>query len=76
MYFFEDITLLLISMDPLLIFSSPAIVLKIVVFPIPDGPRRQIISPSFLIENDTFLTLVFPPILKSTFATSKKLFRN
>ena len=59
------------SIDPLLIFSKPAIVLNIVVFPIPDGPKRQTTSPSFLIEKDTFLTFVFPPTQKSTFLTSK-----
>ena len=59
--FFEDIVLLLIIIDPLLIFSNPAIVLKIVVFPIPEGPRRQIMSPSFWTEKDTFFTFVFPP---------------
>ena len=68
---FDDKILSFIIIEPLLIFSSPAIVLKIVVFPIPEGPKRQIISPSFLIEKDTFLTLVFPPTLKSTFLTSK-----
>ena len=34
------------------IFSNPAIDLRIVVFPIPEGPRRQTISPSFSIEKD------------------------
>ena len=50
-------------MVPLSIFSKPAIVLKIVVFPIPDGPNRQIISPSFWIEKETFFTFVVPPTL-------------
>ena len=45
------------SIDPLLIFSKPAIVLNIVVLPIPDGPKRHIISPSFSITKDTFETL-------------------
>ena len=61
------------AIDPLLIFSKPAIVLNIVVLPIPDGPKRHIISPSFSIAKDTFETLVLPPALKSTFLTSKKL---
>ena len=60
-------------MWPFLIFCSPAIALSIVVFPIPDGPNKQIMSPSFSIENDIFLTFVFPSIIKSTFFTSKKL---
>jgi len=34
-------------------------VLKIVVLPIPEGPNRQIISPSFSIVNETLLTLLF-----------------
>ena len=58
-------------MVPLFIFSNPAIDLRIVVFPIPEGPKRQIISPSFLIEKETFFTLIFPPILKSTFYIKK-----
>ena len=49
-------------MVPLFIFSNPAIDLRIVVFPIPEGPKRQIISPSFLMEKETFFTLIFPPI--------------
>ena len=35
--------------SPLFILSKPAIVLSIVVFPMPEGPRIQIISPSFSI---------------------------
>ena len=34
---------------PFGIFWSPAIDLSIVVFPIPDGPSKQIMSPLFLI---------------------------
>ena len=69
----EDKSLPLSVIEPFFIFSSPAIVLSIVVLPIPEGPRRQIISPSFSIEKDTFLTLFFSPIMKSTFLISKKL---
>ena len=58
--------------EPFFIFSKPAIVLKIVVLPIPEGPKRHITSPSFSIEKETFFTLVFPPTLKSTFLISKK----
>ena len=46
---------------PLLIFSKPAIDLKIVVFPIPEGPNKQTISPLFLIFKDRFFILVIPP---------------
>ena len=56
---------------PDLIFSSPAIVRNIVVLPIPEGPRRQIISPSFSIDRFTLLTLFFPPAVKDTFSISK-----
>ena len=59
-------------MDPDVIFSNPAIVLRIVVLPTPDGPKRQIISPLFSILKETFFTLVFPPALKLTFLISKK----
>ena len=59
--FFDEIKLLFRVIVPLLIFSKPAIVLSIVVFPIPEGPKRQIISPSFSIEKETFFTLGFPP---------------
>ena len=44
---------------PLSIFSNPAIVLSTVVFPIPDGPNKQIISPSFSKLKVTLLTLFF-----------------
>ena len=46
-----------VRLFPVLIFSRPAIVLSIVVLPIPDGPSKQIISPWFSIVNDTLLTL-------------------
>ena len=65
--FVDEIFFPLSEIEPSLILSSPAIVLNIVVFPIPEGPRRHITSPSFLIEKDTFFTLVLPPTLKSTF---------
>ena len=68
----EEIVLPFKIIEPSFILSSPAIVLKIVVFPIPEGPKRHITSPFFSIEKDTFLTLVFPPTLKLTFLTSKK----
>ena len=70
--FSDDINLPLSSMDPLFIFSNPAIVLNIVVFPIPEGPKRHITSPSFSIEKETSLTLVLPLTLKSTSLISKK----
>ena len=44
---FEDNILDFSLIDPFSIFSKPAIDLKIVVFPIPDGPSKQIISPFF-----------------------------
>ena len=43
--------------SPLLIFSSPAIALRIVVLPTPDGPRIEIISPWLEILNDTSTNL-------------------
>ena len=47
-FFFEDDKILPFnSIEPLFIFSNPAIVLNIVVFPMPDGPKRHITSPSF-----------------------------
>ena len=67
----DDINILFNLIDPFFIFSNPAIVLSIVVFPIPDGPKIHKISPSFSIEKETSLTLVIPPILKSTFFISK-----
>ena len=69
---FEDINLLFSFIDPLLIFSNPAIVLNIVVLPIPEGPNKHIISPLSFIEKDTFLTFVLPPAQKSTFFTSNE----
>ena len=71
--FSEEIVFPFNLIDPFLIFCSPAMVLKIVVFPIPDGPSKHIISPSFSMEKDTFLTFVLPPTTKSTLFTSKKL---
>ena len=53
------------------ILRTIAIVLSIVVFPIPEGPRIHKVSPSFSIAKDAFLTLIFPPIVKSTFLISK-----
>ena len=58
------------------IFSRPAIDLSIVVLPIPDGPNKQIISPSFSIFKETLFTLFFSLAAKVTFSISKKfLFR-
>ena len=59
--------------EPLFTFSK-LMVLKMVVLPIPEGPKRHITSPSFSIEKETFFTLVFPPTLKSTFLISKKFY--
>ena len=56
------------------IVSNPAIVLKIVVLPIPDGPSRQTISPSFSIVNVTLLTLFFSLAAKVTLSIWKKFF--
>ena len=56
------------------IVSSPAIVLKIVVLPIPDGPSRQTISPSFSIVKVTLLTLFFSLAAKVTLSICKKFF--
>ena len=66
-YFFNEIF-------PSFIFSRPAIVLRIVVLPIPEGPRRQTISPSFSIDKFTLFTLFFPPATKETLSISKKIF--
>ena len=40
-----DTIVLLIEITPEFIFSKPAIDLKIVVFPLPEGPNNDIISP-------------------------------
>ena len=61
-------------MVPELIFSSPAIVLKIVVLPIPEGPSKHTTSPSFSIFKVTLLTLFFLLAAKVTLSISKKLF--
>ena len=71
--FSEDKVFPLSVIEPLFIFSKPAIVLKIVVLPIPEGPNKHMMSPSFSIEKETFFTLTLFPILKSTFLISKKL---
>src|SRR5210317_1263511 len=70
----DEITLPFKLILPELIFSNPAIVLKIVVLPIPEGPRRQITSPSFSIFNETLLTLFFLLAAKVTLLISKKFF--
>ena len=44
---------------PLESFCNPAIVLKIVVLPIPEGPNSEIISPWSLIIRFTLFTLFF-----------------
>ena len=44
------------------------------VFPIPEGPKRHITSPSFSIDKETFFTLVLPPTLKSTSSISKNFY--
>ena len=72
--FSEEITLPFKLIDPDFIFSKPAIVLKIVVLPIPDGPSKQTTSPSFSIFKDTLLTLFFLLAAKVTLLISKKLF--
>ena len=69
LFSFYDINLLFNLIDPLSIFSNPAIVLSIVVFPIPDGPKIHKVSPSFSIEKETSLTLVFPPTVSYTHLT-------
>ena len=38
--------------------SRPAIVINIVVFPIPEGPSRQTVSPSVTIFHEQLLALV------------------
>ena len=52
---------------PVSIFSKPAIARSIVVFPIPEGPNKQIISPSFSKLKVTLLTLFFLLAAKVTF---------
>ena len=48
MWFFSDEIILDFNfIKPFSIFSKPAIDLNIVVFPIPEGPNRQTISPFF-----------------------------
>ena len=69
---FEDNTLSFKTIVPESIFSKPAIVLKIVVLPIPEGPNKQTISPSFSIFKETLLTLFFSLALKVTLLISRK----
>ena len=69
---FEDKVFPLSFICPFSIFSKPAIDLRIVGYPIPEWPKRQIISPSFSIEKETLFTLFVPPALNDTFETSKK----
>jgi len=52
--------------SPLNIYLKPAIILKRVVFPQPDGPRIKNISPS-LTEKLTFFKILFLPKLFETF---------
>ena len=70
--FLDEIILFFNEIVPDCIFSSPAIVLKIVVLPIPDGPSRQTISPSFSIVKVTLLTLFFSLAAKVTLSICKK----
>ena len=53
-------------------FCKPAIDLKIVVFPIPDGPNKQTISPSFLIVRLKSRTLFFLLAAKVALLISRK----
>ena len=69
---FDEIFFPFNFISPESIFSKPAIDLRIVVLPIPEGPKRQIISPSFSIEKDTLFTLFVPPALNVVFVISKK----
>ena len=43
--FSDEIIFLFSHISPFLILSKPAIALKIVVLPTPDGPRIEIMSP-------------------------------
>ena len=49
-------------------------VLSIVVFPIPEGPNKQIISPLFSIRKETLFTLFLALAVKVTLSISKKFF--
>ena len=49
---------------PLLSFCRPAIVLNMVVFPIPEGPSNETISPCFSITRFTLFTLFFSLAVK------------
>ena len=69
----EDIILFFSIIFPDRTLSSPAIVRSMVVLPIPDGPKRQIISPSFSIFRETLLTLFLSLAANVTFSISKKL---
>ena len=51
---------------------KPAIVLKIVVFPTPDGPSKHTISPFYFIVSDTLLILFFSLATKVAFLISRK----
>ena len=52
---------------PLLSFCKPAIVLNIVVLPIPDGPNKETISPCFSMAKFTLFTLFFSLAVKFPF---------
>ena len=70
----EERSLFFHTIFPELIFTRPAIVLSIVVLPIPDGPSKQIISPWFSIVNDTLLTLFCALAVNVTLSISRKFF--
>ena len=71
--FLDEIILSLSLISPDLRFCRPAIVLRIVVFPTPDGPSKQTISPFFLIVKDTFLTLLLSLAINVALLIYKKL---
>ena len=58
-------------MEPFGIFLNPAIALRTVVFPIPEGPNRQIQSPFLGIEKEISSKTSLFPAKKSTSLISK-----
>ena len=58
-------------MEPLGILINPAIALRTVVFPMPEGPNKQIQSPFLGIEREIFSKTRLSPAKKSTLLISK-----
>ena len=71
--FFDEIRILSNHISPFSSFSNPAIVLNIVVFPTPDGPRMDKMFPLDSILKLMLKSLWFLLDENVTFFTSKKI---